>query len=115
MHPAFCSAEEIKQAITFEGLIAHLRESHRGPPPDLDRLLMTQKAASGLENSYLLLPAWTSRNSPDWSLPAVRRPNQAVRKTVGIAAATVELIPAGKGRTSDSPANAYSAYPPVPV
>ncbi len=62
-----------------------------------------------------LLPAWTSRNSPDWSLPAARRPNQAVRKTVGMAAATAQLIPAGKGRTSDSPANAYSAYPPVPV
>ena len=57
------SAEDIARSLTFEGLIAHLRQGHREAPAALDRLLMGQKSPSGTENSYLLLPAWQQGRS----------------------------------------------------
>ena len=58
MQPAYHSGEAIARALTFEGLIEHLREAHRLAPPDVERVLMTQKTSDGLENGYLIWPAW---------------------------------------------------------
>jgi ornithine cyclodeaminase len=54
----FVSAAEIRAALTFEGLIEHLRQAHRLAPPAVDRLLMSEGASAAGDNHFLLLPAW---------------------------------------------------------
>lgn len=58
MDPIFHSARAIAQNLKFPALINHLREAHRQPPPDVQRLLMQQHAASGSDNGFLVWPAW---------------------------------------------------------
>ena len=58
MQLPYYSGEEIARTLSYRGLIEHLREGHRQPPPSVERVLMLQKTASGLENSFLIWPAW---------------------------------------------------------
>lgn len=58
MDPLFHSAQAIAQSLSFPALINHLREAHRQPPPEVQRVLMQQRAASGGDNAFLIWPAW---------------------------------------------------------
>ena len=58
MDPLFHSAQAIAQSLSFPALINHLREAHRQPPPEVQRVLMQQRAASGCDNAFLIWPAW---------------------------------------------------------
>jgi ornithine cyclodeaminase/alanine dehydrogenase-like protein (mu-crystallin family) len=58
MNLRFIDAARIAKACDFPGLIAHLRAAHREPPPDVQRVLMQQRAASGPDNAVLVWPAW---------------------------------------------------------
>jgi ornithine cyclodeaminase/alanine dehydrogenase-like protein (mu-crystallin family) len=58
MNLRFIDAAQIAQACDFPGLIAHLRAAHREPPPDVQRVLMQQRAPSGPDNAVLVWPAW---------------------------------------------------------
>jgi alanine dehydrogenase len=58
MDPIFHSAQAMAQSLHFPALINHLREAHRQPPPEVQRLLMQQRSASGQDNSFLIWPAW---------------------------------------------------------
>jgi ornithine cyclodeaminase/alanine dehydrogenase-like protein (mu-crystallin family) len=58
MNLRFIDAAQIAQVCDLPGLIAHLRAAHREPPPDVQRVLMQQHAASGPGNAVLVWPAW---------------------------------------------------------
>lgn len=63
MNPTYHDAQALAQSLSFPALINHLRDAHRQPPPDVQRLLMQQPTASGSENGLLIWPAWqTGRN-----------------------------------------------------
>jgi len=55
---SFIDATQIARACDFPGLIAHLRAAHREPPPAVERVLMQQRSAAGMDNAVLVWPAW---------------------------------------------------------
>ena len=53
----FIEADAVHRLLDFPSLVEALEAGHRGPPPAVDRLLITQPSARG-EDSLLMLPAW---------------------------------------------------------
>lgn len=58
MDPIYFNAQALARSLHFPALINHLREAHRHPPPDVQRLLMQQPSVSGSDNGFLVWPAW---------------------------------------------------------
>lgn len=58
MQIPFIDAATIARTLDYRGLVAHLRQAHQRPPPDVQRVLMQQRLASGTDNGFLIWPAW---------------------------------------------------------
>jgi ornithine cyclodeaminase len=56
--PIYHGGVAIASALDFAGLIEHLRNGHRQPPPAVERVLMRQKLSPQSENACLIWPAW---------------------------------------------------------
>jgi ornithine cyclodeaminase/alanine dehydrogenase-like protein (mu-crystallin family) len=54
----FIDAKQIRRQLDFPGLIAHLKDAHRRPPPAVDRVLMQDRSDTGIDNAMLVWPAW---------------------------------------------------------
>jgi ornithine cyclodeaminase len=58
MHVPFFDAHTLATTLHYAGLVEHLRQAHRQPPPEVERLLMQQPVAGGADNGLLVWPAW---------------------------------------------------------
>ena len=58
MNVPFIDAAAIASCLTYTGLVEHLRQAHRKPPPQVERVLMQERTASGTDNGFLIWPAW---------------------------------------------------------
>lgn len=54
----FIDAGQIRDKLDFPGLIAHLKQAHRQPPPAVERVLMQDRSDAGTDNAMLVWPAW---------------------------------------------------------
>lgn len=84
MNLRFIDAAQIAQACDFPGLIAYLRAAHREPPPDVQRLLMQQRSASGQDNAMLVWPAWQAGHNLGVKVVTMFPGNQAVPAVQGV-------------------------------
>lgn len=55
---AFLDARHIAGRTRLPELIAHLRDGHRAPAPQVQRMLMEQATPAGSTNAVLIWPAW---------------------------------------------------------
>lgn len=84
MNLRFIDAARIAQACDFPGLVAHLRAAHREPPPDVQRVLMQQRAASGPDNAVLVWPAWQAGHNLGVKVVTMFPGNRSVPAVQGV-------------------------------
>ena len=58
MNLRFVDAASIAACTSYLGLVEHMRQAHAKPPPDVERVLMQERSAAGIDNSFLIWPAW---------------------------------------------------------
>lgn len=58
MNIPFIGAETLRSKLSYANLVQHLRQAHRKPPPEVQRLLMQQPVNGGGDNGFLIWPAW---------------------------------------------------------
>ena len=58
MHLPYITAPEIAATLRMDTLVAHLRQAHQQPAPEVQRLYMQEPVAGGSENGFLIWPAW---------------------------------------------------------
>lgn len=59
----YIDAPRIATALSFTGLIDHLRKEHQRPQPEMGRVVLEQAIAAGASNALLVLPAWQFNKS----------------------------------------------------
>jgi ornithine cyclodeaminase len=58
MNIPFFDGLTLAATLRYTDLVEHLRQAHRKPPPEVQRLLMQQPVAGGADNGFLIWPAW---------------------------------------------------------
>ena len=58
MNIPFIDAQTLRSTLSYASLVQHLRQAHRKPPPEVQRLLMQQPVDGGDDNGFLIWPAW---------------------------------------------------------
>ena len=77
-------ARQIAQACDFPGLIAHLRAAHREPPAAVERVLMQQRSAAGIDDAVLVWPAWQPGRNLGVKVVTMFPGNRAVPAVQGV-------------------------------
>ncbi|MCW5643328.1 MAG: ornithine cyclodeaminase family protein [Rhodoferax sp.] len=80
----FIDARQIAQACDFPGLIAHLRAAHREPPAAVERVLMQQRSAAGMDDAVLVWPAWQPGRNLGVKVVTMFPGNRAVPAVQGV-------------------------------
>ena len=63
MNIPYIDANTLATSLTYEGLVAHMRQAHCMPVPDVQRVLMQEPIAGADSNGFLIWPAWQHGSS----------------------------------------------------
>ncbi len=76
MNPPFYSAQQMAEVLFFKPLIEHFRQSHCQAPALVERALLQQSNANGVQNNLLVWPAWQKGGDIGTKLVTVFPDNQ---------------------------------------